>query len=77
MTWLKDGEAVRFGPTDYPAGSAQRAVAQDAVGGTVAPVAAPSIAQILDGSPAIKRYNERLENAWRDPEPDNWNGGRK
>jgi hypothetical protein len=71
--WVKGGQAMRFDANDHPAGSAQHAIAQgESIGGTVAPVAtpaAPSVEQILDGLPHIKAYNERIENAWRDPEP--------
>jgi hypothetical protein len=73
--WVRDGQAMRFDASDYAPGSAQRAFLEarsSSVGGTVAPVAAPTIGQILDGLPHIKAYNRRTEDAWRDPKPSNF-----
>lgn len=77
---IVDGKSIRFTAEDFPAGSAQRAIADAharVIGATVAPVASPTVQQILDGdTPAIRKYCERVENAWRDPPPV-WPGGPK
>ena len=76
MTWLRDGQSVRYGPGDYAPGSVQQAVAQSSLASTVAQGAAPTFLQVISGDTAYsRRYNERIENAWRDPEPTNWKGG--
>lgn len=70
---IYDGNSVRFGPGDYAPGSAQHAIAEAqsrGIGSTPAPSAAPTALQILAGDTAtIRKYNERIENAWRNPAP--------
>lgn len=63
---IYDGNSVRFTAADHAPGSVQREIAERGSVGTV--VAAPTIAQILDGLPHIKKYEARIENAWRDPD---------
>lgn len=67
---IRDGNSWRFTADDHPVGSPQRAIAEAqarAVGGTIAPVATPTLAMILDGLPHHKAYDDRVSNAWRDP----------
>lgn len=67
---IYDGNSVRFTADDFEVGTAQRAIAEaQSSSNTVASVAAPTMAQILDGLPHHKAYDRRIADAWRNPEP--------